>query len=652
MAQNQPQYELQTIEFRGNEEISSSVLSEIIYSQETPWWFWKFINSFTPFGDEPIYFDSSNIERDITALVSYYKANGFFQASFSSEYLVDTSSREIELIYNISEGEPSSYGKISFFGMDSVPYGIFEDIETDLTLDSSKRYVEEEVQQNISNFTSILQNSGYAFARFDSTVIFIDTTANTADLNIHYTTDILYLIDTVFVQKEGKGASAVSEEVIRKISGLEKDEPYSKEETRTGQARLFRTGLFNSININLSDSAKRANRIPMIIHGTIGELNELSPEIILNDQRNALNVGAGINYLRKNFLGGARKMTVSASFGLQDIFKVDYSNLIKKFSFRDTTLLGYFDSRVTFEQPYLFNEPIYGILDNYLVIEKQEHINLTRFGSRLTFDFELPHYTLINFFSTYYNIEQTNEVFRSNQDSLSRKLLSIIGFDLGKTTADNILFPTQGYALSLQMEHANMLPFLFSKLTDDAYQGALFYRVLFNSAYYLALGHQRDLIFAAKFKSGHMQPYYGDYGGLPVNRTFYAGGSSSIRGWGSNDLIPQGTPRVENFAGVNYKGGTFLIEGSTEIRYRFLDNIGTALFFDYGNVWLSHADFRYDELALAVGFGFRYYTQVAPFRLDFGFKFYDPKDKLFIWDNWKNGFFKNLEFHFGIGEAF
>jgi outer membrane protein insertion porin family len=57
-------------------------------------------------------------------------------------------------------------------------------------------------------------------------------------------------------------------------------------------------------------------------------------------------------------------------------------------------------------------------------------------------------------------------------------------------------------------------------------------------------------------------------------------------------------------------------------------------------------------VAIAVGFGFRYYTQVAPFRIDLGFKFYNPSTKQYIWDSWDKRFFKNIEFHFGIGEAF
>jgi outer membrane protein insertion porin family len=86
-----------------------------------------------------------------------------------------------------------------------------------------------------------------------------------------------------------------------------------------------------------------------------------------------------------------------------------------------------------------------------------------------------------------------------------------------------------------------------------------------------------------------------------------------------------------------------------EYRYRFFQSFGLVGFFDYGNTWLNPKDFNFKEIALAAGIGFRYYTQVAPFRLDFGFKLYDPNDKAFIfgkqlWDN--------FEFHFGIGEAF
>jgi outer membrane protein assembly factor BamA len=279
------------------------------------------------------------------------------------------------------------------------------------------------------------------------------------------------------------------------------------------------------------------------------------------------------------------------------------------------------------------------------------------FGSKLTFDFELPSFTFFNFLSTYYNIEQSYEVNRLNKDSLSSKITSAIGAEFGRTTADDILFPTRGYNLSFQIEEANSLPYLAAQIAGREYTGAIFYRILVNSSVYGSFGRVRNNIFGMKFKVGHLQAFYGDYLGIPLNRTFYAGGSNSVRGWRSQDpeLIPEGTPRVEGALAegtTNIKGGTFLMEGSLEWRNRFVENFGSALFIDYGNTWLGYKRFRFDEVAIGTGFGFRLYTQVAPFRIDFGFKFYNPVSKKYIWDTWDKRFFYNIQFHFGIGEAF
>ena len=77
--QTKDKYELRSINFEGNNEFSTSTLISVIYSEESPGWFWQFLNSFTSFGKGPIYFDSSNIQIDLSALYAYYNANGFFE---------------------------------------------------------------------------------------------------------------------------------------------------------------------------------------------------------------------------------------------------------------------------------------------------------------------------------------------------------------------------------------------------------------------------------------------------------------------------------------------------------------------------------------------------------------------------------------------
>jgi outer membrane protein insertion porin family len=92
-----------------------------------------------------------------------------------------------------------------------------------------------------------------------------------------------------------------------------------------------------------------------------------------------------------------------------------------------------------------------------------------------------------------------------------------------------------------------------------------------------------------------------------------------------------------------------LLEGSFEFRRRFEKDFGFVLFLDYGNTWNGPELFQWNDVAVAIGTGFRYYSPIAPFRIDFGFKLYDPQDLKYIYEV---PFLETLVVNFGIGEAF
>lgn len=649
---SQVKYELKSISFTGNKSFSSSALKEIILSTETPWWFWKFLYSFSSLGSEAKYFDSTNIPSDISSLTDYYHANGFFLVKISYSYTIDSTKQIANLVYSIVEGQPSKYGKFEINGISLLPDNIAANVSRQIIIDSTKQFNQDKLQSNITTASTDLLNSGYMLARFDSTYIVTDTNSFRSDINVFFTPGNRYRIDTINVITKGEGAPYVDKELLKRITDIKRGEYYNDEKIRRGQSRLFRTGLFNSVSLTTIEKDTNSFSAPLRLEGSIGKLNELSPEIILNNQQNALNIGLGATYIKKNFLGQARKLTFQNSFGIQDLFHAQIIKLIKKFSFRDTTLLGYVDSRVTIDQPYLFGKPIFGSWVTYATINKQPTYNNTVYGSKLTMDFELPTYTLVNKLSTFYSIEESKEVYKQSRDSLSSKLISSIGADINRITTDNILFPTQGYIISLLLEEDNALPYLFAKVFNKPYSSSLFYKATFSSSFYSKLGRSKNTIFAAKFKVGHLQAYHGDYRGIPINRAYYAGGSNSVRGWRSNELIPKETPFVVDILGKNgqnVKGGTFLLEGSFELRLRFLESFGLTFFNDFGNSWIGYKRIRYDEIAIATGIGLRYYTSVAPFRIDFGWRTFDPSNKQTIF---QRKFWKNFEFHFGIGEAF
>jgi outer membrane protein insertion porin family len=652
--QNGNKYELTSINFEGNNTFSGSILSTVIYSEESPGWFWKFLNSFTSFGKAPVYFDSSNIQIDVSALHAFYNANGFFETGVSYKYKIDSADKNVDLTYIIRENDPSTFGKDSIYGIENLPPNVKGNFLKEFVFDTTSRYSQSKVQQDVDQGLNVLLNNSYMLAKFDSTIIIRDTVKNKANLKIYFTTGRGYTIDTVIVEKSGEGAQDVKNSLLRDITDIKAGDYYDQEKIRQRQTRLYRTGLFSSVILSADANDTSGYKVPLKLNCSIGLMNELSPELILNNQNSLLNIGLSLSYVRKNFLGNARKLTINPSFALQNFFNVDFRKIFKKFSLRDTTLLGYVDAGLSIEQPNMFGKPIYGTWENYVQVNKQTNYNLTKYGSKITFEFELPRFTLINFLSTFYNIEEDKEYYRTFHDSLSSKLLSVIGTDFGITTTDDILFPTVGHNISFHIENANLFPYLISKIAKLNSPDALFYKFVFTSSFYFALDVKRNNIFAVKAKTGYIQTYLGDYSGIPLDRTFYVGGSNSVRGWRIYDstLATPNAPAVRNITGVNVKGGTFLIEGSFEYRYRFLPNFGVVLFYDYGRSWIGYTQFRFDELAQALGPGLRYYTQIAPFRIDFGFKFYDPAKKKYIWNNWDKRFWYNLAFHFGIGEAF
>jgi len=521
-------------------------------------------------------------------------------------------------------------------------------------------------------------------------VILIDTVSNTVNPTIRFHTGKRYYIGDIQVNRSGPGKDDVDDILLRKLVGIKTGDYYSSENINKGQVRLYRTNLFSSVLVNAAVSDTNGNEVPLIINADIGKMHELSPELILNNQSSTFNFGLGLSYTKKNFFGGARNFTIGSSFAFQDIFNIDYSNITKFLALNDTTMLGYLDLRTSIDQPYFFGKPIRTKWELYSTINKQKEYKSTSYGSKVSMDFELPKWVYFNSLQVYFDLDMSKYRFHSDYikdliqdlryleisnefvDSLYSNLssrsnrdytTSILGVELSTNKTDNLLFPHKGYTLSINFEEANLLPFLINEVVDIGLKPkAQFYKVNSQATWFPVVWKNKESAFGMKIRVGYMQAYHGSASDIPFNSRFTAGGSNSVRGWRARELNPK-TPfnildiSVQNFLNVFLNrlpvGGTFLIEGSVESRNRILGPIGSAYFVDFGNTWNSYKQFRFDEVAIAVGFGLRFYSSFAPIRLDLGFKGYDPADKKTLIDKFRHSpFLDNVEFHLGIGEAF
>ena len=127
---------------------------------------------------------------------------------------------------------------------------------------------------------------------------------------------------------------------------------------------------------------------------------------------------------------------------------------------------------------------------------------------------------------------------------------------------------------------------------------------------------------------------------LPAGRRFFAGGSTSVRGFQQDRL---GVPGILDAAGLS-NGGNGMVVMNGEVRTQLLSSVSLVGFVDGGNVFARVGDINPKDFRGAAGLGLRYRSPLGPLRLDFGFKF----DRRFVSGKRERGW----EFHLSIGEAF
>ena len=650
-------FELNAINFKGNEWFSGSDLESVVQSKENPWWFYRFLNSFTPLGSPPEYFDSTSIPIDLISLKSFYTVNGFFEAAFDYKFILDTLNKTAELNFNIKENDFCTYGNINLHGLSSLSDYNQGLIKPFITFPKDLRYQQDEVQERLTGIIHTLKNVGFMFADFDSTLINIDTVSNLANMDFYFTLGKFYTFSEIRIDKTGEGKDLVSDELIKYVAGISVGDTYREDNLASSRLKLARTGLFNSVNVRGDEKDTVKNNVPLLITGSIGPLYELSPEVFGDNELNTFNAGIGASFIKKNFFGDARKLTLRTRLRINDITKLRPFKIFSDLQKIQTEV----DLSMIIEQPYLFSRRLSGRLETYFKSYNISNINYNNAGAVFSSSLDLPAYTFINLVNPYIRIDNLDwkvTVTDSNQTYAFdyTTLTSSIGSEIGSNNVDDIFFPRKGFISSLIAEISSSN--VFGRLLNDSRREiGYYYKLQFNIGYFLSLSNDKNTILGIKFKTGYIQMIKGGFELVAPNQTFFAGGSNSVRGWHARDLVPLdqityiGAPEISQTFNIadRTRGGTFLTEGTFEYRRRFKETYGFAGFIDYGNTWNGYKKAKLDQVAIAVGFGLRYYSSIAPFRLDFGFKFYDPYDKEFIF---KKQVLNSLSIHFGIGEAF
>ncbi|HWP56814.1 MAG TPA: outer membrane protein assembly factor BamA [Candidatus Acidoferrales bacterium] len=575
---------LRQLVISGNEHVGAAELQEAMSTKARPWYaVWQ--------ARPP--FDPAVFASDLKRIVNLYRDKGYYETRVSHDLEVDEDENLVTAKVDIAEGEPIRVTRLTIRILDAPELRPeLNAIVSKLPLAEGQIFVAEAYQQTEARLRGFFYDRGRARVEIGRRA---EVILDTREARVSY--ELTAGPPAVFGATELTGLKDVTASVIRRELEYKPGEPFTGKALRETEKNLRQLDLFSQIRLAPQPNPADPTTVPIEIH-----LEEKPPREI------RVGIGYGtedqlrgqLRWRHNNWLGGARKLELGVKASLI-ARELDFQFLQPHFLGLNNRLLVKFG-------PQQFDEPGY-------------FLNTTRLQPRFEREFSERLTGFIGYRAEYDRLSEVNDATRRALGPFREKgLLSALGAGLLWNPVDDPLNPTKGWSVSLLAE------------TAGGFLGGAFSLYKFQAeakGYYPLL---EKTVLASRIKLGFAEPF-GNTREVPLFERFYAGGTNSVRGYGHSRLGPLS-------ASNDPLGGRSLIEGSIELRQQFTQQLGGAVFLDFGQVSLRSFDPAVDDLRFSAGFGVRYTTPVGPLRFDLGFPFRPPRDG------------RSWQIHFSIGQFF
>jgi outer membrane protein insertion porin family len=533
-------------------------------------------------------FSADLLEEDRRTIEAMY-TNAGFEGTVVTATPQDVD-HNITVLIEINEGKRVPIDSIGFAGNAEISS---EELRDALSVRAGDIYTPRAVDQARAAITQLYYRMGFADARVELTTD-RDGPNGGVRLNFQITEGESYLIGTILVA----GNTLTQEKVIRRSSGLHEYTPFDPEAVLEAQQRLYALGLFSRVEVVALNQGLPGTRNILI------QVEDAKPILLTY----------GIGYQEFEHLRGTFEISHNNLFGFN-----------RSISFR---LRGSSRERLaqaTFHEPRLFNHELDGFASSFV-----EHTERPFFSAN-RIDFSLQ---VLKRFSTQSNLLMTSSWQTVNigdvrinthaQDDPAQQgpchicQIGRIGTSYIHDRRNDPVYPTTGAFNTVTFQVA-----------ARPFGSELNFTSLFNQfAFYLPAGSG---VLATSFRFGWNHPFgktaqFADVFDpttgtiipqtqqLPATERYWAGGSTTLRGFGLDEARPR--------SDLNLEGGNVLTIGNVEYRFPLrrapISGLGAAVFYDTGSVFSNLASVAIRDFTQSAGFGLRYQTPVGPVRLDFG----------------------------------
>jgi len=449
--------------------------------------------------------------------------------------------------------------------------------------------------------------------------------------------------------------------------------------------RLLGLDIFESITPSVKiDPANPLGRyIQIEYHLTPSKKQLFLIEPRATNSNGFLGVSASVSYTNKNLLGGAEKLRISFSGGLESQPPVFDNTTTGTGELISNRTLNTFElsPKVSLELPKLFPLPeclqktlskrLYpsSIVDAAYNFQRRNDFdrNITEFGYSWKFSEDKSKIWQIRWQSFNFvklkkdpffeqKLIQLNDpyILNSYNDHFSNKfeIIHILNtqriqnekgkhnylFITTKATTSGLILDQIGIG-SVDTTNTGLKKILGVPFTQ-------FLAIENDARYYLKLGRTRSMAFRLLSGIGYA---YGNSPSLPYEQSFYAGGSNDLRAWEARTVAQGSTQAWNDTTSTTTQIGDMKIELNIEYRFQLSNMLKMAWFIDAGNIWklkddpnittddaaAFHLNTFANQIAIGGGFGLRLDFDFFLIRLDAAIPIHNPymyEGERWIWE--------------------
>jgi outer membrane protein assembly factor BamA len=329
----------------------------------------------------------------------------------------------------------------------------------------------------------------------------------------------------------------------------------------------------------------------------VNPIDSYKPVIIRVEDGSPLVLGYGAGYQDREGPRGTIEISHNNLFGLA-----------RAISFRTRASFREQRGQITYREPRLFNHD----LDSFITLfaEKEDRVSFDTFRNNALFQVLKRFRQLDNYFFRYsFETVDLSDIrvnpTATGQENLGTLKLSTLSLAWLRDTRDDPFDATSGY---------------FNTANFSVTAKAIGSQANFLSFFGQTQAHRKigeNVVLASSLRLGLSKPW-GSTAVVPISERFFAGGSTSLRGFDLDQAGPLDPLTNKPL------GGEALIIANLEFRIPVRNGLTFAPFYDTGNVFETISTIKLSKFTNTLGFGFRYKTPFGPVRVDFGFNLDRP----------------------------